>query len=220
MYDINNSWYEILNKHNYSHVLKEINLLKETDTNIQIFPKEEDIFKCFQYFNIKDTKVVILGQDPYHKKNQANGLCFGSNYKQPPSLKNISAELSGDLNINLQDFTLTSWAEQGVLLLNSALTVEEKKPGSHIKLWNKFTSSIIDELNNLNEPIIFVAWGAYAHEKLKNINTEKHYLIISSHPSPLSVFRQYKTYPAFYNSNPFSKINDILKQNDKTIINW
>lgn len=220
MYNINNSWYEILNKHNYSDILKEISLLKETNTNIQIFPKEEDIFKCFQYFNIKDTKVVILGQDPYHKKNQANGLCFGSNYKQPPSLKNIAAELSGDLNINLLDFTLTSWAEQGVLLLNTALTVEEKKPGSHIKLWNKFTSSIIDELNNLNDPIIFVAWGAHAHEKLKNINTEKHYLIISSHPSPLSVFRQYKTYPAFYNSNPFSKINDILKQNDETIINW
>lgn len=220
MHDINNSWNEILNKHNYSDILEKINLLKETNTNVQIFPKEEDIFKCFQYFNIKETKVVILGQDPYHKKNQANGLCFGSNYKQPPSLKNIAAELSGNLNINLQDYTLTSWAEQGVLLLNTALTVEEKKPGSHIKLWNKFTSSIIDELNNLDESIIFVAWGAYAHEKLKNINIEKHYLIISSHPSPLSVFRQYKTYPAFYNSNPFSKINDILKNIGKEIINW
>lgn len=220
MHNINNSWNEILNKHNYSDILEKINLLKETNTNVQIFPKEEDIFKCFQYFNIKETKVVILGQDPYHKKNQANGLCFGSNYKQPPSLKNIAAELSGDLNIKLEDYTLTSWAEQGVLLLNTALTVEEKKPGSHIKLWNKFTSSIIDELNNLNEPIIFVAWGAYAHEKLKNINIKKHYLIISSHPSPLSVFRQYKTYPAFYNSNPFSKINDILKNIGKKTINW
>ena len=105
-------------------------------------------------------------------------------------------------------------------MLNSSLTVAQGKPGSHIKKWNKFTSFIIDELNKLNTPIIFVAWGLFAHNKLKDINLEKHKLIVSSHPSPLSVYKQYKSYPAFNESKPFSKINNLLLENNKIEINW
>ena len=172
-------------------------------------------------FELEDTKVVIIGQDPYHGVNQATGLCFGinNNTKIPPSLKNIAKELKNDLNIELKDYTLEYWAKQGILLLNSSLTVTKGKPGSHIQKWNKFTSFIIDELNKLNTSIIFVAWGSFAHNKLKDINLEKHKLLVSSHPSPLSVYKQYKSYPAFNGSKPFSKINNLLLENNKIQIN-
>ena len=196
MYSIKESWIPIFEKINISQILDKINSLKleYAESNISIFPKEENIFKCFQYFEIYQTKVVILGQDPYHGAKQATGLCFGTNSKPPPTLKNIAAELNGDMQVDLIDYTLESWAKQGILLLNCSLSVTQGKPSSHMKLWSEFTNLIIDELNKSSHSIIFVAWGAFAHDKLKNIDNKKHHLIISSHPSPLSVFKTYKTY--------------------------
>jgi len=222
MDSINKSWVPIFEKYNISDILNKINNLNQeyidNKLNIEIFPKEENIFKCFQYFDISETKIVILGQDPYHGPNQATGLCFGTNAKPPPSLKNIAAELKSDTRISLQDYSLESWAKQGVLLLNASLSVIQGKPSSQMKLWSKFTDLIIHELNNSSNPIIFVAWGAFAHKKLINIDTNKHHIIVSSHPSPLSLFKKYKTYPPFFQSKPFSKINNLLKQNNQQII--
>jgi len=219
---IKESWIPIFEKSNISEILNKIISLKleYAESDISIFPKQEDIFKCFQYFEIYETKVVILGQDPYHGPNQATGLCFGTNSKPPPSLKNIGAELKSDTGIDLTDYTLESWAKQGILLLNSSLSVVQGKPSSQMKLWTQFTNLIIKELNKSPNPIIFVAWGAFAHEKLKSIHTNKHHLIVSSHPSPLSVFKNYKTFPPFFQSKPFSKINNLLTNNNQKIILW
>tara|TARA_Y100000992_G_scaffold299057_1_gene265236 strand:- start:1021 stop:1719 length:699 start_codon:yes stop_codon:yes gene_type:complete len=229
---VNEKWLILFKKYNKTNennsiyeILKNINNLKDyykiNNLNITIFPKLENIFKCFSYFEPNNTKVVLIGQDPYHGLNQATGLCFGVNNNIiPPSLKNISKELKNDLNIELKDYTLENWAKQGVLLLNASLSVIQSKPGTHMKLWNHFTDFIINELNNMNHTIIFVAWGAFAHTKLKYINLMKHSIIISSHPSPLSVFKQYKTFPSFNGSKPFSKINDLLIKNNEKIIQW
>ena len=219
---VKESWLPIFQKSNVSEILNKIISLKleYEESNISIFPKQEDIFKCFQYFEIYETKVVILGQDPYHGPNQATGLCFGTYSKPPPSLKNIAAELKSDTGIDLKDYTLESWAKQGVLLLNSSLSVVEGKPSSQMKLWSQFTNLIIEELNKSVNPIIFLAWGSFAHDKLKCITNDKHHLIVSSHPSPLSVLKNYKTFPPFFQSKPFSKINNLLKNNNQKIISW
>lgn len=221
---VKESWKIIFKRCNLQNILNKIYSLKkeyaDCQLDISIFPKEENIFKCFEYFEVSETKVVILGQDPYHAPEQAIGLCFGTYSKPPPSLKNISKELKFDTGIELQDYSLENWAKQGVLLLNSALTVIQGKPSSHMKLWSEFTSLIINELNKSETPIIFVAWGAFAHEKLKNIDTNKHNLIVTSHPSPLSVYKKYKTYSPFDQSKPFSKINNLLINNNQRIIEW
>lgn len=189
---------------------------------LEVYPEDDKIFKCFEYFDIYKTRVVILGQDPYHGKNQATGLAFGIDNINPmqPSLKNIEKELLNDLNINLTDKTLEKWAKQNILLLNSSLTVIHGKPGSDVSLWANFTSKVINFINMNCNGVIFVAWGAFAHNKLKLIDTSKHNLIISSHPSPLSCFKKYKEYPPFIGSKPFSKINDLLKTKNESIINW
>lgn len=232
MENINKEWliiFEIYNNNNQNKsiykILKTINnqndFYKENNLNIYIFPKHENIFKCFNYFEPNNTKVVILGQDPYHGPNQATGLCFGVNNNNiPPSLKNIIKELKNDINIELNDYSLENWAKQGILLLNASLSVIQSKPGSQINLWNNFTDFIINHLNNNENNIIFVAWGAFAHKKLKNIDINKHDIIISSHPSPLSYYKSYKNFPAFNGSKPFSKINELLIKNNKKIINW
>tara|TARA_B110000008_G_C16968642_1_gene563048 strand:+ start:833 stop:1507 length:675 start_codon:yes stop_codon:yes gene_type:complete len=221
---VKKSWKIIFKQYNLENILNKINSLKkeyaDSQLDISIFPKEENIFKCFEYFEVPETKVVILGQDPYHAPEQAIGLCFGTYSKPPPSLKNISKELKLDTGIDLQNYSLETWAKQGILLLNSSLTVLQGKPSSHMKLWSDFTSLIINELNKSETPIIFVAWGAFAHEKLKNIDTKKHHLIVSSHPSPLSVYKKYKIYPPFDQSKPFSKINNLLINNNQRIIEW
>jgi len=185
---------------------------------LEIYPKIENIFRCFQYFDSKNTKVVILGQDPYHGPNQATGLCFGvsNDVKMPPSLKNIAKELKKDTNKDLSDITLEKWARQGVLLLNTSLTVIQKTPGSHIKYWRHFTQFIIDYINTTCEGVVFVAWGAFAHKKLENVNLNKHTLIVSSHPSPFSYFKNYRSYSSFCDSKPFIKINKKLE----TPIEW
>lgn len=222
------SWSKLLNDYNgYNN--EDLNMLikkveskrEELKDNCEIYPKRENLFKCFDYFEIQDLKVVIIGQDPYHGPNQATGLCFAveNNPKIPPSLKNISNELYNDLNIKLDDFTLDHWAKQGVLLMNCAFSVIQGKPGSQMKIWNNFTNYIISQLNKLDN-IIFVAWGAFAYEKFKNIDSSKHHLIVSSHPSPLSYFKPFKEFPPFKGSKPFSKINNKLIEYNKSIINW
>ena len=180
---------------------------------LDIFPPEHKVFRCFNYFNVKDTKVVILGQDPYHTPKMASGLCFGvgSDQKTPPSLRNIQAELVSDIGVDLKSKTLEYWAQQGVLLLNSALTVVQHKPASHMKIWLPFTKYIIDYIDKNCENVVFVSWGAFAYKKLMNVDKEKHTLIVSSHPSPLSANKKLKDFPAFKGSKPFSKINQIHK---------
>ena len=183
--------------------------------SVPTFPSPEHIFRCFNYCNISDIKVVILGQDPYHGDGQAIGLCFGVNERPPPSLKNIQKELLSDTGNKMTDVSLEAWATQGVLLLNTALTVRRKTPASHMKIWLPFTKYIIDYLNKTQERIIFVAWGAFAYNKLQNIDKDKHGLIVSSHPSPFSAHRPFKQFPAFLGSRPFSKINEWLTSSSK-----
>ncbi len=189
--------------------------------HLEIFPPNIDIFKVFNFTEINDVKVVIIGQDPYHAPKQATGLCFAvaTGIKVPPSLRNIIKELKSDLDVDLEDTSLEKWAKQGVLMLNASLSVIQGKPASQMKLWNLFTDYVISELN-IQDRIIFVAWGAFAHNKLKHIDINKHDLIVSSHPSPLSCYKEYNNFPAFNGSKPFSKINNILEERNLQIINW
>jgi len=178
---------------------------------VPTYPAPENIFHCFQYFNPEETNVVILGQDPYHGEGQATGLCFAVNehVKIPPSLRNIKNHLDLDQGVQLTDTTLRGWAQQGVLLLNSALTVRKGNPSSHMTVWLPFTKYIIDYLNRMQTGIVFVAWGSFAYDKLKDIDEKKHGLIVSSHPSPFSAYRNLKTFPPFLSSYPFTKINEF-----------
>jgi uracil-DNA glycosylase len=193
-------------------------LEKENKQNKQIFPNGSDYFAALNLTPFDQVKVVILGQDPYHGEGQAHGLCFSvqKGVRFPPSLKNIFKELKNDLGIEIPKHgCLTSWAEQGVLLLNSVLTVEEGKAASHQgQGWEKFTNRIIEHLNKEKENIVFVLWGSYAQKKGAFIDRNKHFVIESPHPSPLSAHR------GFFGTKPFSKINDYLKEHGELEINW
>ena len=188
---------------------------------LSIFPEEENIFRCFSYFNCADTKVVIIGQDPYHGMNQATGLCFGVNpdVKKPPSLRNIEKELIKDTGEELRDPTLENWARQGVLLLNSSLTVVEKAPGTHMKIWSKFTHDMLHQVGGRSNKTVFVVWGGFALNILANVqpDTTKHKILISSHPSPLSYSRGLRGHTSFKNSKTFIRINELLENHT---INW
>jgi uracil-DNA glycosylase len=210
--NISTNWKDLIDEYNIS----EIDALyqKEFDDFADIspsFPPLNQIFRCFNYFNIEDTKVILLGQDPYHRVGQAIGLCFGvnSDIKIPPSLRNIKKELFQDIDIELTDTTLEKWAKQGVLLLNASLSVRQSSAASCMKMWSKFTKFIIQSIEERCSNVVFVAWGAFAHGKMENI--KNNHLIVSSHPSPLSNKRQYKQYPSFSGSKPFSKINQLLE---------
>lgn len=183
-----------------------------------IYPKAKEIFNAFDLTPVDKVKVVILGQDPYHGPNQAHGLCFSvqNGVSNPPSLENIYKELQADLNIPpAHHGNLTAWAKQGVLLLNSVLTVENAKPAAHQnKGWEQFTNKVIELLNEKTQPMVFVLWGSYAQQKGKIIDANKHLVIRSAHPSPLSAYR------GFFGSKPFSKINEYLIQHGQTAIDW
>lgn len=181
------------------------------------FPPKKQIFRAFNLTPFEDVKVVIIGQDPYHNDDQANGLCFSVSEKvaAPPSLKNIFKELKDDLGIERSRKELDDWAEQGVLLLNASLTVKAHEPNSHKNLgWEKFTNFVIREISEKKEKVVFVLWGAFAQKKEELIDSSKHFIIKSAHPSPFSVYR------GFYGSRPFSKINDYLKSENLETISW
>ena len=184
----------------------------------EIYPPKDYIFKALQLTSFKDTKVVIVGQDPYHGKGEAMGLSFSVNkdIKIPPSLQNIYKELQDDLGIKpKEDGDLTNWAKNGVLLLNAVLTVEKDKPASHRNRgWEILTDYIIKVLNTKEEPVVFILWGNFAKEKAKYITNSHHYIIMSPHPSPFSA------YSGFFGSKPFSKTNAFLEKNNMEPINW
>ena len=183
-----------------------------------IFPPKNYIFNALKLTSYQDVKVVIVGQDPYHGVNEAHGLSFSvqKGVKVPPSLKNIYKELYDDLGVKPCDNgDLTRWAKQGVLLLNSVLTVEKDKPASHKNLgWERLTDYIIKLLDNKEDPVVFILWGNFAKSKSSLITNPKHLVITSPHPSPFSA--RY----GFFGSKPFSKTNDFLKKNHLEPINW
>lgn len=193
-------------------------LKSEKSKGKKIFPPEDKIFAAFEQTPFDQVKVVILGQDPYHALGQAHGLSFsvGEKVKLPPSLVNIFKELKSDLSKEPPtQGSLVKWAEQGVLLLNSVLTVEEGKAGSHHKKgWEKFTDKVIEVLNHEKKNLVFILWGAPAQKKAAHVDETKHFLIKSVHPSPLSSYR------GFFGSKPFSKTNDYLKSHHKDEIDW
>lgn len=183
-----------------------------------IYPPKDYIFNALKLTSYKDTKVVIVGQDPYHGEHQAHGLSFSvqKGVKLPPSLQNIYKELESDLGIPPRtDGDLTGWAKQGVLMLNAVLTVEKDKAASHRNLgWEPMTDYIIKLLNKKDEPVVFILWGNFAKEKAKLITNPNHYIIISPHPSPFSA------YSGFFGSKPFSKTNDFLISKNMKPIDW
>lgn len=190
----------------------------ERNSNKIIYPPTAQIFRALEIFPLQKTKLIILGQDPYHGEGEANGLAFSVNKGRnlPPSLRNIYKELSSDLNIEMpQHGDLSFWAEQGVLLLNSVLTVEKDTPGSHQNIgWEKFTNQIISKLNSEQNHLVFLLWGNYAKSKLNLVDIQKHLVLTANHPSPLSAYR------GFFGCKHFSKANEYLQMHGKAPINW
>lgn len=195
------------------------NFLYQEYQEKQIFPPHQEIFNAFDYCNLNNLKVVILGQDPYHSLGQAHGLCFSVNsgVPFPPSLKNIFKELKEDINFTIPvSGNLEHWSKQGVLLLNATLTVEQGKAGSHQKKgWETFTDAVIQEISTQKEGVIFLLWGGFAKQKIKLINQEKHFVLTSGHPSPLSANKGH-----WFGNKHFSKVNAILEKQNKKIIQW
>ena len=216
---LNSDWKTFLKEEiksdDFKKIISELSAERKHHT---IFPENEMIFNAFNQTNIDELKVVILGQDPYHGRGQAHGLSFSvpEGVKTPPSLRNIFQELKSDLNLPISNNgNLSTWAEQGVLLLNSILTVREKEAGSHQKIgWEIFTDSIIKKISNEKQGIIFLLWGAFAQKKSVLINEKKHYILTTTHPSPFSAYR------GFLGCKHFSKTNEILIKNNKQPINW
>jgi len=191
--------------------------VKEEYQTTKCFPPKNQIFRAIELTPFDEVKVVIIGQDPYHNDNQANGLCFSvsDKVKAPPSLKNIFKELEDDLGIKKTSNELEMWAKQGVLLLNATLTVRAHEANSHKDLgWEQFTDFIIKEISDKKDNVVFVLWGAFAQKKAGLIDTKKHFIIQSVHPSPLSARK------GFFGSRPFSKINQFLEEKGKEPINW
>ena len=216
----NKSWSTLLNPEFEKLYFKDIEYLINQNYNTKIcYPPYNDIFNAFNLCDYQNLKVVILGQDPYHQPLQANGLSFSVNegVKHPPSLINIFKELKDDIGINIPlSGSLDKWAKQGILLLNSILTVEKNKPSSHKSVgWLTFTKSVISKINNENEYIIFVLWGGYAQKFKTLIDNNKHDIILAGHPSPLSANRGY-----WFGNKTFSKINALLKQRFLDEIDW
>ncbi len=216
---IGNDWdYILKDEFQKDYFLNILKFLEIEYNNKTIYPKKEDVFNAFKITSFKDTKVVILGQDPYIRENQAHGLSFSvkSGEKVPPSLKNIYKEIQSDLdiNINFSNGELTKWAKEGVLLLNAVLTVEEGKSNSHKSCgWATFTDNVITLLNNRDDTVIFLFWGTFAIKKQKLITNKNHIVLTAPHPSPLAR-------GGFFNCKHFSKTNEILQSLGKKTINW
>lgn len=219
MVKLPNDWAEALegqfDSDKYQEIINQVETAYETD---QVYPPKSDLFKALELTPYNKTQVVILGQDPYHGDNQANGLAFSVNrgISLPPSLRNIYKELASDLQIPPAPHgDLTYWAQQGILLLNTVLTVEADKANSHKHFgWQDLIDAIIEVLNKREETVIFVLWGKQAQEKIRLIDTDKHAIIQAPHPSPLSAYR------GFFGSQPFSQINQQLAEWGRPIIDW
>ena len=216
---IGNSWDKILSEEYQKEYFKKLlDFVKSEYKTKTIYPKQNEVFNAFRYTDFNDVKVVILGQDPYHGPNQAEGLSFSvsNSVLKPPSLQNIFKELESDLGIPFpKSNSLKPWARQGILLLNAVLTVEEHKPTSHKdKGWEMFTDNVIKKINEKEEPVVFILWGAYARNKKSLITNPKHLIIESAHPSPFSARN------GFFGSKPFSKTNSFLKKNGIKEIDW
>tara|TARA_B100000530_G_scaffold82563_1_gene50202 strand:+ start:84 stop:755 length:672 start_codon:yes stop_codon:yes gene_type:complete len=215
---ISEKWKKILHSEFSKDYFKNLNnFLIEEYKNYTVYPKKEHIFAAINKTEFEKVKIVIIGQDPYHGKNQANGIAFSvnDNITNPPSLKNILKELADDLNKDTKHVNLVDWANQGVLLLNSILTVRESFPGSHKnKGWEIFTDFLIESLVNKRKNLIFIIWGAQAKKKITSIDLSNHYILESPHPSPLSSYR------GFFGCKHFSKANKILRNLNKKEIKW
>ena len=219
MVKLGNDWDGILADEWKKHYYKELHeFLKKEYSSTKVYPDMYDIFNALKYTSFADTKAVILGQDPYHGPGQAHGLCFSvkKGVPLPPSLVNIYKEISDDLGVTMSSHgELTGWARQGVLLLNTVLTVRAGQPNSHKdKGWEFFTDRVISELNKKEQPVVFLLWGANAEKKAKIITNPKHYKLITVHPSPLSAYR------GFFGCRHFSKTNELLKKNGIPEIKW
>lgn len=218
------AWNTILNEETAKPYMVDLReFLKDEYQKYKIYPPSENVFRAFSFKDFDEVKVVILGQDPYHTPGVANGLAFATNPSNPtpPSLRNIFVELKSDLGLGKDeafpnlDQTLVRWAEQGVLLLNTTLTVRLGEAASHFgKGWEKFTDSIIEVLNDKRENLVFILWGANARGKKKLIDEHKNFIVESAHPSPLSAHN------GFFGSKPFSKTNAFLNSKSIEPIRW
>lgn len=216
---IENSWKERLQDEfdkEYFSILTET--VRHAYQSEQIYPPPKEIFNAFTRCSFETVKVVLIGQDPYHGAGQAHGLSFSvkDGVRIPPSLKNIYKELSDDIGTDIPaSGNLERWADQGVLLLNATLTVAAGKAGSHQGIgWERFTDAVIQKVSDEKEHIVFILWGRYAQEKGKNIDTSKHLVLQSAHPSPFSA------YNGFFGSKPFSKTNSYLTEHGQKPILW
>ena len=215
---INKKWDIILEPEFKKDYFRKLGVFVKSEYKNKIcYPKYSDVFNAFRFTDYDDVKVVILGQDPYHGEGEAHGLSFSvhDDVRRPPSLNNILKELYNDVGVVRNGNDLTDWAKQGVLLLNSVLTVVKYTPLSHKgKGWEIFTDNVIRYLNNREKPIVFILWGSYARSKKELITNKNHFIIESAHPSPLSASR------GFFGSHPFSRTNAFLKKNGIPKINW
>lgn len=219
MIKITKNWLEVLKDEFEKPYFKDIQtFIKQEKTKHTIYPETENIFNALNYCKFEDVKVVIIGQDPYHEPNQAMGLSFSvpEGVVLPPSLKNIFKEISSDLGITpLNSGDLRRWAKQGVLLLNTVLTVRRGMANSHKgKGWENLTTKIIEKINEKNTPTVFLLWGGNAKAFIPLITNKKHLILTSVHPSPLSA------YNGFFGCKHFSKCNDFLRQNNLQEIDW
>lgn len=217
--NIEESWKQVLyEEFNADYFVGLKSFLVNEKKKHTIFPPGQEIFAAFNYTSFNNVRVVILGQDPYHGPHQANGLCFSvkDGIRKPPSLQNIFKELHSDLGYPIPESgNLENWAKQGVLLLNATLTVRASQAGSHQnKGWENFTDGVISKLSANKNNLVFILWGKYAQNKESMIDSNKHYIIKSPHPSPFSADR------GFFGSKPFSKTNEYLKQSNQAEINW
>lgn len=218
--EIDESWKELLKEEFEKPYFKQLtNFVTEQYAENSCFPPENQLFEAFNLCALEDLKVVIIGQDPYHGFNQAHGLCFSVNegIPHPPSLKNIFKEIETDLNIPYpKSGNLERWAKQGVLLLNATLTVEAHKAGSHQKKgWEQFTDAVISKISENQKNVVFLLWGGFAKKKGLKIDTEKHCVLETGHPSPLSANRGY-----WFGNKHFSKTNNYLIINRLSKIKW
>lgn len=211
------NWNQLFEKEFQKDYFKNlITYLTEERTKYQVYPPKGEVFNAFLLTPFDKVKVVIIGQDPYHNPGEAHGLAFSvKEAKMPPSLRNIFKELESDLKIKRENSSLEGWAKEGVLLLNTILTVRKNEPLSHLNCgWETFSLEVIKALNNYQNNLVFILWGNNAKSFINYINQDKHLVITSSHPSPLSAR------VSFFGSKPFSRTNNYLKKVKKSIIDW